>query len=112
LRSTDMAIEAIAAQVGLSEPTLRKYYLRELEKGPDLARGRVIEAMYAKAIGGNVTAQRAYLQLTEKGQGIPPPARTRKPAEPKPEALGKKAAAELEAITAHEGTGWGEILKH
>jgi hypothetical protein len=45
-----MAIEAIAAQVGLSEPTLRKYYLRELEKGPDLARGRVIEAMYAKAM--------------------------------------------------------------
>jgi hypothetical protein len=87
-----MAVEAIATQVGLSEPTLRKYYLRELERGPDLARGRVLEQMYSKAMAGNVTAQRAFLQLTETGLATVAAGKIdqRGAPEPRPERLGKK----------------------
>lgn len=62
LKASGHTVELIASRVGLSEPTLRKYYLRELDEGADLARAALKEAMWRKAMAGNVGAAR-YLDM-------------------------------------------------
>ena len=70
LKAGGASEEEIALQLGLSAPTLKKYYFRELEHGVSLARNEVLRMLYAKAKGGNVTAMRAYLAETAKGQQL------------------------------------------
>lgn len=108
LRGSGLTPPQIAARVALSEPTLRKYYFRELEEGAVLAQAVLTEAMWDKARSGNVGAAKYIRDAFAKGQAAIPVAK--KPASPKPEKLGKKAAAGADARTAHEGTGWGELL--
>lgn len=108
LRASDMSVEDIAARIGISEPTLRKYYFRELTAGPALAKALIVEAMYEKAKGGNVSAARFIREEFSKGETAVP--LKREPAAPKPEPIGKKAQADLDAETAHEDTGWGSLL--
>ena len=113
MRASDMNVEDIAARVGLSEPTLRKYYFRELGDGPALAKALVLEALFEKAKGGNVSAARLMLDQFAKGETAPPMPRQTVEAAPKKEPpLGKKAQANVDAVTAHEETGWGPLLKH
>lgn len=108
LRASDMAVEDIAARIGLSEPTLRKYYFRELTAGPALAKAVLLEAMWDKAKAGNVSAANFVRAEFEKGDTAVPVARQpREKAEPP---LGKKAQADVDAKTAHEGTEWGSLL--
>jgi len=98
----------IAAQVGLSEPTLRKYYLPELQEGPRQAQAVLDQVMWAKARAGNVPAAKYIEKRFEKGGAkAPVPKREAKPAQ-----LGKKDTQQLEALTAHEDTEWGDLLKH
>lgn len=111
LRAADMTVEDIAARIGLSEPTLRKYYFRELGDGPAVARALVLEALFDKAKAGNVSAARLMLAQFDKGDTAPPirhqaadPVAKREPP------LGKKAQADIDATTAHEDTGWGPLL--
>ena len=114
LRAAGLTGEQIATRTGLSEPTLRKYYLRELTDGATLARAVLLEAIVEKALGGNVAAAKVMLAEFAKGSAAVPIA-PRKGAEPKPdrvEQLGKKAALERDAQTAHKGTEWGDLLKH
>nr|WP_314437596.1 hypothetical protein [uncultured Brevundimonas sp.] len=111
LRASDMNVEDIAVRVGLSEPTLRKYYFRELGDGPAVARALVLEAMFEKAKAGNVSAARLMLNEFAKGDTAPPI--RPQPGEPgakKEPPLGKKAQADIDATTAHEDTGWGPLL--
>lgn len=103
-----MTVEDIAVRVGLSEPTLRKYYFRELGDGPAVAKALVLEALFEKAKSGNVSAVRLMLEQFDKGETAVPLQRA--PAAPKPEPIGKKAQADLDAETAHEDTGWGSLL--
>ena len=112
LRASGSTVEEVALRTGLSEPTLRKYYFRELDEGRVLARQMVVEAMYQKALAGNAGAARFIREEFERGEGnVPLKAKpVEKPA--KEEALGKKAAADRDAKTAHEGTGWGNLLTH
>ena len=56
LRATGATEDAIANAVGLSTPTLRTYYLRELDAGPALALAQLDQVMYRKAMAGNVSA--------------------------------------------------------
>jgi hypothetical protein len=56
LRATGATEEEIAPSIGVSVPTLRKYYLRELTEGPALALAQLDAVMYAKAKAGNVSA--------------------------------------------------------
>lgn len=101
-------------RVNLSEPTLRKYYLRELTDGATLARAVILEAMAKQALGGNVAAGKAMLAEFAKGSAAVP-ITARRASEPKPERtepLGKKASLDRDAQTAHRGTGWGDLLKH
>lgn len=109
LRGSDLSIEEIAARVGVCDKTLKKYYFRELDDGPALAKALVLEAIFEKAKSGNVSAARLMLDQFAKGETAIPVARA--PAQPRPEPLGKKAQAEVEASIAHEGTGWGSILQ-
>lgn len=67
LRASGLTVEVIAARVGLSAPTLRKYYLRELEEGPALAQAVLTEAMWRKAKDGNVGAARYIREEFGKG---------------------------------------------
>lgn len=110
LRASDMSVEDIAARVGVSEPTLRKYYFRELSSGPALAKALIVEAMYEKAKSGNVSAARFIREEFSKGETAPPVTRQPTLRETKPQPLGKKAQADADAVTAHEDTGWGPLL--
>lgn len=67
LRGSGSTEEEIEARVGLTVKTLRKYYSRELEKGPTLSRAMLDEVMYAKAMAGNVSAARYMDQRFKEG---------------------------------------------
>ena len=49
--------DQIAPVGGISLPTLHKYYRHELDEGAAIANAAVVGALYANAIGGNVSAQ-------------------------------------------------------
>jgi hypothetical protein len=100
-------VEQIARRIGLSEPTLRKYYLRELEQGSDLAMAVLDEVIWQRAMAGSVSAARLMKEALTKGGAATPIARVRaKAAAP----LGKKAEANLAAQTAHEDSEWANLL--
>lgn len=113
-RATGLTVEQIATRSGISEPTLRKYYFRELENAAALARSVLTEAMYDKAKAGVVGAARFLREEFERGEVAVPVAKQR-PAAAASEAtekLGKKASADRDAQTAHGGTEWEHVLKH
>lgn len=110
LRGAGLTPANIALRVGLSEPTLRKYYFRELEEGATLARAVLVESLWAKAKSGSAAAARMIREEFDKGQAAIPVSR-RRTDEAKPEKLGKKAQAAVDAQSAHEGTTWGDLLK-
>jgi len=49
-------IREIAAIVGISVPTIYKYYREDLTLGKGLTNAKVVNALYEAAIGGNVSA--------------------------------------------------------
>jgi hypothetical protein len=102
LRAAGMEREEIADAVGCSERTLRTYFLPELNEGKSVKRAAVIEALYAAAMTGSVSAAKAFLALGAKADAIPPA--------PKPEKLGKKEALLKASQTAHQNSEWGELL--
>jgi hypothetical protein len=107
LRGVGNTVEQIARRIGLSEPTLRKYYLRELEQGSDLAMAVLDEVIWQRAMAGSVSAARLMKEALTKGGAATPIARVRaKAAAP----LGKKAEANLAAQTAHEDSEWANLL--
>jgi hypothetical protein len=61
LRATGASKEEIAELVCLSVKTIEKYYSRELNEGPALAKALVDQIMFRKALGGNVSAAK-YVQ--------------------------------------------------
>lgn len=110
-RADGLPIEQIELRTGLSAPTLRKYYFRELDNGQAIIRAGIVSAVFDKALTGNAASAKLALAILEKGDAAVPVARAPRaaPAAPPP---GKKALAEAEAHTAHEGTEWGDLLRH
>ena len=100
-----MTHEEIAIGLGISTPTLRKYFEVELSVHAYLRRLEVYEAMHKAALAGNVTAQRAYAAMSPAPAAPPDPdpAGDSKPA-------GKKAQAAADAVTAHVGSDWEDLL--
>lgn len=89
LKASGLTVELIASRIGLSEPTLRKYYFRELDEGADLAQAVLNEAMWKKALAGNVGAAR-YIR-EEFGRGTAKVAANRvRDRDPVPAPMGKK----------------------
>lgn len=113
LRATGRTVEEVAQLVGLSEPTLRKYYFRVLEQGAELVEAALDRKLFEQAMTGkgSVPANRALRERLAKGKAAIPiapsvaPGRTAKA--PK---LGKKEQAQVDAHVAHEGTGWAGLL--
>lgn len=99
-----MSHEEIALAIGISKPTLEKYFEAELSTAAYERRIEVLEAMHSAALKGNVTAQKAYLSIE--------PALAAPPAEPeKAEKIGKKEKADRDARVAHLGDPeWSVLL--
>lgn len=108
LTATGSTESAIALRVGLSLPTLKKYYFRELSEAQGLARQVLIETMWAKALAGNVAAARFIREEFPKGDAAAFLASTRR--DPAPPRIGKKEAAAQAAQTAGLESEWGEDL--
>ncbi len=110
-----MPHEDIATVLGISDDTLRKYYAAELSAGALSRRLEVLEGLHAAAKRGSSSAARAYLEHAPEFH-VPPAPKDPAPqpvAEPKPEkvpALGKKEQAQADALTAHVGTDWADLL--
>jgi uncharacterized protein Usg len=113
LRATGSTQEEIERRVPLSVKTLRKYYSRELAGAPDLARAALVQVMWKKAMDGNVSAAKFIREELLRGVAFAPEAPAPEPAlEPDPEKLGIKVQRDRAAQTAHEGTEWGDLIKH
>lgn len=99
-----MAHADIAEALGIARNTLTKHFNAELSRGAHEKRLAVLSAMHKAAVGGNVSAQKAYMGLsltacagaTTSDQKAPP--------------RGKKAQAEEAAMTAAVGTAWEGLL--
>ena len=102
----EYSLEQIAAALSITEPTLRKHYRRQLiEKAKARMRveGKLLSALMTEVEAGNVAAiDKYYRRLDRLDMKAPPAARE--------EPLGKKAAANLAARTAHEGNKWQDLL--
>ncbi|WAJ29317.1 hypothetical protein [Antarcticirhabdus aurantiaca] len=105
----------IANALGVSRPTLRKHYRREL-KVREAARDRVdanrIAMLWEQSRAGNVAAMKEYGRLIEKND-VDEAARSferQAEAGERQRGLGKKEVAQLEATTAGEGTEWADDL--
>lgn len=96
-----MSHEDIALALGIARNTLEKHFQGELSVGASKKRLEVLNALYRGAMKGNVAAAKAYL-ANEPRVAAPPP---------KPEPIGKKQQAEVEARTAADGTEWGSLLR-
>ena len=100
----------IAMVIGISQPTLKKYFSTELAVGEVIANNNVARSLYRKATGdgnGSVIAAMFWLKCRAGWQEKRDPAVA---PEPKPEPLGKKAQREADALTAQQGTSWEQLL--
>lgn len=93
----------IAAALGISHPTLVKYFAHELTDGAKEKRATIVAALYRKAAKGSVPAAREYMKHVSAPDGLAP-----QPAQPD----GIKAGRDRAAKTAHEGSEWAAVLPH
>lgn len=94
-----MTHDNIALGLGISRPTLEKWYGHELSQGACDKRMAILEAVFEQALKGNTAAAKASHQLCP----IPEP--------PPPEALpeGIKAQRDAVAKTVQDGTDWERL---
>ncbi len=102
--------ERIAAALGITKPTLKKHYFRELQSREDaLERLKASHLMmlYREAANGNASCIKQLGEEIRRLEFVPavPGAE-----QANPETLGKKAQADADAKTAHEATSWKGLL--
>ncbi|MCA0032741.1 hypothetical protein [Mesorhizobium sp. B263B2A] len=102
--SSSMTNEAISEALGISVPTLRKYFSADLEVGAAKVTAEIIMARYNSAKAGNVAAQNKFLEMA----GALPP---RPHSQPKAAKLGKKEILDEEAQVSRASPGWGDVLQ-
>lgn len=108
LAAAKMSEEKIAAVLGISRPTLRKHFAEELTGGKAKRNAAVLMAIYKQALTGNVSAQRLWVKVA----GIDlPDFDAPEDREPRPAPKGKKEQAAAEALTAGQGSEWGDDLE-
>lgn len=111
-----MAQDQIAQAIGCAPNTFAKHFAAEIRTGAARRKAEAIDLLWRQAKAGNASALRRLLDMIHiaelagraanpKGAAPPPPAAAKKPAR-----LGKKAAAQLAAETAGQGSAWGEDL--
>lgn len=109
LRAVGFSRAEIADVLGVSKPTLEKYYLFELNEGVAQERATAVGWLRESAAAGNVSAQKAYISLLEVGKAMVPTAPVAE--DRKPERLGKKEERVLAANEAPPAE-WGDLIKH
>lgn len=98
----------IARVIGITAPTLREHYREELDLGLIKANAKVAQNLFTMATKpGREGLDAAKFWLRTRAGWT-----AAVPTTPEGEPLGKKAQAQLEAGTAHEGTEWGALLRH
>lgn len=100
LAAGGLSHDDIADAVGISAPTLRKYFRPELGKAAARQRARVLAVLAKQADKGNVSAARAYLSEIDRHQAAAHFQRRERnapAAAPAPSRIGKKAAARADA---------------
>jgi hypothetical protein len=90
----------------ISLPTLLTRYRDELDRGAAVVESNLVGNLLRLAKGTDGTALKAIMFSLQCRFGWPQYA----PPPPEPKPLGKKETAQREAQTAHEETGWGELL--
>jgi hypothetical protein len=102
-----MSQEQIAIALGIDRDTLRKHFGPELSTVAMQRRAAVLEAVFEKGLQGNVSAAKVFIQNAPEFE--PPPEKPER-SEAKPERLGKKEQANVDATTAQRGTDWADLL--
>lgn len=105
-----MTHDEIATAMGISTPTLRKYFAFELSQGAYGKRQAVIEAIFKTALKGNASAQKTYLGLVPQFTPLTPDTDGAGKDTAKAAPKGKKEQAKDDARTAQAGTQWDELL--
>lgn len=101
-----MRHESIATALGITLPTLRKHYEKELSNGALLKRMDVLNALYSAATKkGSSSAAKAYLEHAPAPDGS-----SNEGAGDGNAKMGKKEKANADARTAQKGTDWDELL--
>jgi len=103
LAAGGLSQDDIADAVGVSAPTLRKYFRPELGKAAARQRARVLGILATAAEGGNVSAAKAYLaEIDKHGAAAALRERERRPA-PTPGRKGKKEERQAAAEAVAQG---------
>jgi hypothetical protein len=103
LAAGGMMQDDIADAVGVSAPTLRKYFRPELGKGAARQRAMVLGSLAAQAKKGNVSAANAYLaQIDKHSAAAAMRTRERSPAPPR---KGKKEERQDAAASVADAGG-------
>jgi hypothetical protein len=101
----------IARVTGITPPTLREHYREELDLGLIKANAKVAQNLFTIACNQNregLDAAKFWLRVRAGWSEYSPPPMAQRHDEP----LGKKAQADRDSATAHEGTEWGALLRH
>ena len=105
LASFGIPQDQIALVLKIDAKTLRAHYVEELSTGSIVATAKVAANLYRIATGSGrqaCTAAIFWMKCRAGWSEFAPP--------PKPAPLGKKEQAEIDAVTAAQGTTWAEVL--
>jgi hypothetical protein len=113
LAAFDRNEEQIAAALGITPPTLKKHYFRELRSRLE-ARQRLEGKLFAKLLDeadkGNVSAiDKLWKRLDRHDMLVP--GRVQRQKDAKPPKLGKKEKRMLDAQGAHRESSWGDLVE-
>ena len=98
--------EEIGRLIGIDSKTLRLHYAEQIELGGIKATAKVAQNLFSMACKPTREGLQAAIFWLRVRAGWSEYA----PRPPAPEPLGKKAAAEAEALTAGRGTEWGHLV--
>lgn len=104
----------IARVMKIDAKTLRKYYREELDLGAIKATTSVAQTLYGIATDRThpkcAPAGMFWLKCRAGWSEYAPPPPPKAPEAPRPEAIGKKEQADLDADGAEIGTGWADVV--
>jgi hypothetical protein len=107
LAAAGMFAWQIAANLKISEPTLRLHYAEELLLGASRKKGEMLVSMFAAGRGGNVAAMKGFLAACREHGDMPLENQMPKAAEPK---LGKKEQQIMDARSPNANTSLGALM--
>jgi hypothetical protein len=110
LRAYDMSQPEIAEAMGISIPTLRKNYLRELRGGMAQKRAEMLVQLFLEGKAGNVAAIKEFLKQTRDGDLLAAHLASRHPNKGKKPKPGKKEQALIDAQEPDVSSPMGNLM--